>query len=58
MNHILGQDVSIDEQKAGKTILMVAAQKGYIELVTEILERQADVNSTDDDNLTALHYAV
>ena len=37
---------------------MIAAQKGFIDLVNEILEKSADVNHTDSDNQTPLHYAI
>ena len=37
---------------------MTAASKGYIELVKEILLKDAWVNSTDTDSRIALHYAI
>ena len=37
---------------------MVASSKGYIELVSEILNKEAWVNHTDGDQRTALHYAI
>ena len=37
---------------------MIASQKGYIELINEILSRDAWVNHTDGDQRTALHYAI
>jgi ankyrin repeat protein len=39
-------------------ILMYAVQKGYIELVDELLARDAWVNHEDNDSLTPLHYAI
>ena len=37
---------------------MIAAGKGYIELVSEILSRDAWVSHGDADSKTALHYAI
>ena len=37
--------------------LLHAAEKGRTEAVTKMLEGSADVNSTDDDGWTALHFA-
>ena len=37
---------------------MVAAEKGFLELVIEILELDADVSYADQSNKTALHYAI
>lgn len=37
---------------------MVAAEKGFLELVIEILELEADVCYADQSNRTALHYAI
>jgi len=41
-----------------KTILMTAAEKGYIELVREIINLDANINQTDANGQTALHYAI
>ena len=37
---------------------MTAATKGYIELIAEILAKDAWVNNTDSDSRIALHYAI
>lgn len=37
---------------------MIACQKGFIELVSDILEKGAWVNHADNDQRTALHYAI
>ncbi len=37
---------------------MNAASKGYLELVQEILQKDAWVNHVDGDQRTALHYAI
>lgn len=44
---LVAQDISIDSEKRGKTILMAAASKGYLELVDEILSLEADVTTVD-----------
>lgn len=55
-------DANINDEKLVKgkktTVIMVAASKGFIELVKEIVNLEADVNHTDSDGWTALHYAV
>ena len=58
INLLLQNDASIDGEKHGKTILMVAAAKGFLELVHEIVELDADINYADQNNMTALHYAI
>ena len=37
---------------------MIAAAKGFIELVSEILSKEAWVNHVDGDAKSALHYSV
>lgn len=41
-----------------KTILMIASAKGFIELVREIINMDANINQTDPDGMTALHFAI
>lgn len=48
----------INFEKKGKTILMLAAMKGYIELIEAIIEHGAWINHEDSDSKTALHYAI
>lgn len=56
---LVAQDISIDsKEKRGKTILMVAAAKGFLELVDEILSLDADVLALDVNNMSALHTAI
>jgi ankyrin repeat protein len=54
----LGVGAQINAEKKGKTILMIAAAKGFIELVSEILSKEAWVNHVDGDAKSALHYSV
>lgn len=58
INLILTAGGNINAEKKNKTILMIAAQKGYIELVSELLSREAWVNHEDLDSRTSLHYAI
>jgi ankyrin repeat protein len=55
---LLGVGAQINAEKKGKTILMIAAAKGFIELVSEILSKEAWVNHVDGDAKSALHYSV
>lgn len=54
----MGAGAQINSEKKGRTILMVAASKGYIELISEILSKDAWVNNVDSDSRIALHYAI
>lgn len=58
INSLLATGAQINAEKKGKTILMIAVQKGYIELVTELLSKEAWVNHEDNDSKTPLHYAI
>lgn len=42
----------------GTTILMLAAARGHLEILNEILNLKVDVNEADFQGDTALHYAV
>ena len=44
--------------EGGKTALMLAWRKGYIELVKDILERDELVDTKDKDGRTALLHAI
>jgi ankyrin repeat protein len=44
--------------EGGKTALMLACRKGYIELVKDILERDELVDTKDKDGRTALLHAI
>ena len=58
IHHLVGAGAQINSEKKGRTILMVAASKGYIELISEILSKDAWVNNVDSDSRIALHYAI
>lgn len=59
INSLLQAGAQINGEKQGKTILMIAAQKGYIELVTNILQNEETwVNHEDRDSKQPLHYAI
>ena len=42
----------------GKTALHIAAGHGHLEVVKAILESEAEIDITDDDGDTPLHYSV
>lgn len=47
INHLLSLGAMINSEKDSKTILMIAAQKGFIELVDEIISKDAPINHYD-----------
>jgi len=46
------------QQEGGKTALMLACWKGYIELVKDILEKDEMLETRDKDGRTALFHAI
>lgn len=58
IQHLVDAGAQINGEKKNKTILMIAASKGFIELVADILAREAWVNHGDSESRTALHYAI
>lgn len=58
INALLDAGANINAEKKNKIILMLAVQKGYIELVDELLARDAWVNHEDNDSSTPLHFAI
>jgi len=53
----LDMGADIDFNPAGMTPLMYACQRGSTDVVRDLLERGANPNKTDKNNLTALHRA-
>ena len=51
-------NVNAEESEEGKTALMMACEKGYIEIVVKLLEQGALVDHKDQRKKTALFYAV
>ena len=41
-----------------QTALVLAAQRGHIKVVEQLLELGADFTTTDDSDRTVLHYAI
>lgn len=58
INYLLDAGANINAEKKSKTVLMIAAQKGYIEIVSELLSRDAWHSHEDNDSKTPLHYAI
>lgn len=53
-----GADVNETLTGVGSTILMKAAWHGNVDLVRLLIKNGANLNTRDEDGLTALHYAV
>ena len=53
-----GAQPKLSKDSEGKTPLMLAAEKGYIELVETLLSCKPDVNQKDSHDKTALYYAI
>jgi len=51
------EDINRRDGKHQSTALMQAAQNGWVEVVAELLERKADIDLSDLNGSTALHYA-
>ena len=51
-------NVNAEESEEGKTALMMACEKGYIEIVVKLLKQGALVDHKDQRKKTALFYAV
>ncbi|XP_026463751.1 E3 ubiquitin-protein ligase MIB2-like isoform X2 [Ctenocephalides felis] len=47
----------VDARSGGKSCLQVAAHQGHLNLVKYLLDKGADVNQTDNDKDSTLHYA-
>ena len=54
---VAGADLRVHGRR-GETLLMLAAEREYPELVRELLRRGQNVNAQDDDGFTALSLAV
>ncbi|GEM_PF-6784392 len=58
MVYLIVSQASIDARVDDFTLLMIASEAGYLDIVTYLIdEKNADVNDTTSDNFTALHYA-
>ncbi len=51
-----GADVSIRCDTRNMSVVHLAAQKGHVDILRAVIEHGADVEATDDDQATALHY--
>jgi ankyrin repeat protein len=53
-----GANVKAEDSEEGKTALMLACEKGYLEVITKLLDSGAVVDKGDKKKKTALMYAV
>ena len=53
-----GANVKAEDAEEGKTALMLACEKGYLEVITKLLDSGAVVDKGDKKKKTALMYAV
>ena len=51
-------DINAREKQYGSRPLHWAAGQGHLEIVDLLLQKGADINATDNDNITPLHVAV
>ncbi len=60
MNKLIraGAAVDTEDPNNNKTALMIACEKGYIELVDHLIDNQAQVNYTGPRNKSPLHYVI
>jgi len=60
VSNILSAGAMIDaiDNDTGRTVLMIACEKGYIEIVDSLLKADAMVNSRDNKSKNALFYAI
>ena len=54
----IGANVNMKEYYTGKTALHYAADMGHLEIVTLLLEHDADINVKNNRGTNALHFAV
>lgn len=53
-----GASVDFEDASTSKTALMIACEKGYIELVEKLIEYHAQVNYTGPKGNSTLHFAI
>lgn len=58
IGNLIQAGAQVNAEKKGKTILMIAAQKGFIELVISIISQDGWVSHEDNDAKISLHYAI
>ena len=55
---LLAKDVDVDaRERDGYTALIISAEKGYVNIVTQLLAKGADVNAKTNGGVTALWIA-
>ena len=56
---LLAKDVDVDAtEKDGYTALIISAEKGYANVVTQLISKGADVNAKSNGGVTALWIAI
>lgn len=53
-----GANINSEEANEGKTALMMACEKGYLELVSNLLDHEALIDHKDQRKRTPLMYAI
>ena len=54
----MSEQIRNETSKNSQTALVLAAQRGHIKVVEELLELKADFTISDDSDRTVLHYAI
>lgn len=54
----LPQSILLEVGEHKRTFLMLAAQKGHVELIAKLIQAGLPINATDEERCTALMYAV
>jgi len=53
-----GANINSEEANEGQTALMMACEKGYLELVSNLLDHDALIDHKDQKKRTPLMYAI
>lgn len=53
-----GANINSEEANEGKTALMMSCEKGYLELVKNLLDNEALIDHKDQQKRTSLMYAI
>ena len=53
-----GANVKAEDADEGKTVLMLACEKGYLEVISKLIDSGAVINKSDKKKKTALMYVI